>query len=383
MIRIHVPGFYDSDSGGPRWGDAQIIDDGTCYVVIDGYTGTGAKRLISRLKDRNIKKVYLYISHPHGDHDDGVNRILKDNYFTVLGLGCSDPASFKDGVNRNSEVKGDVEFLKDIIARAKAKKVPVRYLKHGDKVKHGDIEFYVYRKQPAFQGNDEDPHGWSYLNDGSLCFWFPSLRYWTSGDGPEKIYDMCRSVGARPAFFHIPHHGNNCPRSQAEGLKDLGALYCWDNDVSTYITDFLRYGRGRCIEAGIRYISCRGDFNVIYFGKRAVIYKDGKIYRHSCSYTGRPTLRTHNADVVRKVIRGSYGTSNDRVTGLLNESYNPGLVQKSVNKVISLAKGIMDGSMSYGKNQDRINRIDKELGAGYGQLVQDYINVLAGVRKQV
>ena len=28
MIRICIPGFHDNDTGGPRWGDAQIIDDG-------------------------------------------------------------------------------------------------------------------------------------------------------------------------------------------------------------------------------------------------------------------------------------------------------------------------------------------------------------------
>lgn len=44
MIRICIPGFQNSDSGGPRWGDAQIIDDGKNYEVIDGYCGVGATR---------------------------------------------------------------------------------------------------------------------------------------------------------------------------------------------------------------------------------------------------------------------------------------------------------------------------------------------------
>ena len=114
-----------------------------------------------------------------------------------------------------------------------------------------------------------------------------------------------------------------------------------------------------------------------------MIYKNGKIYRHACSYSGKAALRGHNADVVRKVINGSYGSGDARTTRLLDASYNPGLVQKNVNQVISIAKGIKNGSMNYGKGQDRINKIDKELGKGYGQLVQDYINVLCGVRKGV
>ena len=51
--------------------------------------------------------------------------------------------------------------------------------------------------------------------------------------------------------------------------------------------------------------------------------------------------------------------------------------------IYGVADGIATITMNYGKNQTRIARLDKEFGAGYGQLIQDYINVLAGVRKQV
>ena len=80
-------------------------------------------------------------------------------------------------------------------------------------------------------------------------------------------------------------------------------------------------------------------------------------------------------DVTKKML--------DRTTNLLDEGYNPGLIQKSVNSVINTAKGILSGKLDYGKNQTRIARLDKEFGSGYGQLIQDYINVLAGVRKAV
>ena len=59
------------------------------------------------------------------------------------------------------------------------------------------------------------------------------------------------------------------------------------------------------------------------------------------------------------------------------------LAQRAVNKVISLAKDIKSGKKDYGQNEDRRNRIDKELGKGFGQLVQDYINVLYGKRESV
>ena len=70
MIRICIPGFSTSDSGGPRWGDCTIIDDGTNYEIIDGYCGVGTTRLIKRMKKRKILQPYLYISHEGdpGDH---------------------------------------------------------------------------------------------------------------------------------------------------------------------------------------------------------------------------------------------------------------------------------------------------------------------------
>lgn len=391
MIRIYIPGFSTSDSGGPRWGDAQIIDDGINYEVIDGYCGVGTTRLIKRMKKRKILQPYLYISHAHYDHYKGIREIInykeKGKYvFQPKALYCYDPESLRTDKVENSRgygyIKAEISTMNKIIKEAEDRGIPVKFLKHGDHIKHGDIDFYVYRKQPRTLYKD-DSQGDAYMNDGSLCFWFPTLKYWTSGDGPERIYDMCKSVGAKPVMFKIPHHGNNCTKSQAEGLKESGAIYCWDNDISNYYTDFLMYGRRRCEQAGIKYFSCRGDLNMIAFGGKVCIYKDDGVYRYTCSYKGKTALKGVNSTVVRQVMRGTYGTANARMTNLIDAGYYPVAVQNKVNAVVRIAKGIKAGTMNYGRNQNRINRIDKELGKGYGQLVQDYINVLYGIRKGV
>ena len=391
MIRIYIPGFSKSDSGGPRWGDCQIIDDGTNYEVIDGYCGVGTTRLIKRLKARKIYSPYLYISHAHYDHYKGIREIinLKENgkyVFTPKMLYCYDPESLKTSNVKNTKgysyIKAEINTLTKIINEAKARKIPVTFLKHGDHIKHGEIEFYVYRKQPTTLQAD-DNQGDSYMNDGSLCFWFPKLKYWTSGDGPERIYDMCKSVGARPAFFKIPHHGNNCTRTQAEGLRKDGAKFCYDNDISTYYTEFLLYGRRRCEQAGIKYFNCIGDLNIIAQGGAVAIYKAGGVYRYTCTYKGKTALQGANVAVVRKVMQGKYGNGEARTTNLIDAGFYPVAVQDKVNKVVATAKGIKDGSLNYGKNEARLAKVDSLLGKGYGQLVQDYINVLCGVRKGV
>lgn len=340
MIRCNIIGFSSSDfgSGETRLGDCQIFDDGKNCVVIDGYTGRGADKLIKRLKKRGIKRPFLYISHAHGDHFDGIMNIIKDSYFSPRGLYCYDPDSLSSGFG-NSEVRSDVNGLKAVINRAKAKGITVKYLKHGDHQKHGDIDFYVYRKQPSFKGNASDPHGWVFVNQGSLCFWFPKLRYWTSGDGPDNVYDFCKSVGAKPVFFKIPHHGNACVTRDANGLKSMGALYCWDNDYSTTITEFLKYGRKRCIEAGIKFFNIHGDINFVAYGKKVVIYKGGKNYQYPCTYSGKSTLKMADLDAVIDTLSGKFGNGESRVTALIDAGYYPSNVQNRINQITKALGG--------------------------------------------
>lgn len=90
-----------------------------------------------------------------------------------------------------------------------------------------------------------------------------------------------------------------------------------------------------------------------------------------------------DAAFVRRIMKGDFGNGDTRTTYILCYRRNPVLAQRAVNKVISLAKDIKSGKKDYGQNEDRRNRIDKELGKGFGQLVQDYINVLYGKRKSV
>ena len=345
MIWLHIPGFTSSN-GGPRWGDCTLLrsnKDGKQYdVVIDIYCAQGKALAINRLKELGVKEPYLYISHAHGDHDEFID-LINDSYFAPRGLFCYDPESLSSGLI-NDEVKGDYNYLKKVIKAAKDKGIPVKYLKHGDKCVHGEIEFYVYREQPKFTGNGNDPHGWAFVNDGSLAFWFPALKYWTSGDGPDRIYDLCKKVGAKPAFFKIPHHGNACTASQANGLKADGALYCWDNDYSTNITDFLSYGRRRCIEAGIKFFSIHGDINAVFYGGKCVIYKGGKYYEYKCPYKGKTELKMTTAAVVKGVLADKYGSSETRVTNLIHAGYYPNNTQRKVNAILELEQAIKKGN---------------------------------------
>lgn len=336
MIRLQAIGLYSSDfgNGETRLGDATIIDDGKNFEVIDGYCAKGATRLINTLKNRGIKTPYLHITHPHYDHRDGIRKIIADSYFKPKALYCQSPDSI---TAHNASIKGDVDALRTIIKEAKAKGISVIYLSSGDKIVHGEIKFTVYRMQPKFTGNSE-----AYLNDGSLCYWFPELSYLTTGDAGMWCANR---YGLHPIFVKGGHHGNDMsgdnkkPSEMCPWLKKNGCLYYWDNDYSTKLTNFLMTGRDDAINAGMKIFDIHGDLNVIFFGKRAVIYKHGKIYRYECSYNGAPTLADPNLENVKMVLSGKAGNDDARTTYLLNHKMNPNLIQKEINELYKLIKG--------------------------------------------
>ena len=336
MIRLQAVGLYSSDfgSGETRLGDATIIDDDKNFEVIDGYCAKGATRLISMLKTRGIKNPYLHISHPHWDHRDGIKKIINDSWFKPRALYCQNPDSI---TAHNSSIKGDIDAVRTIIKEAKARNIPVIYLKNGDKIVHGDIKFTVYRDNPKYTGNSE-----AYLNDGSLCYWFPELSYLTTGDAGM----WCAQRYNLPVKFHKGgHHGNDesgedkKPSDMTRWMKNKGCLYYWDNDYSTRLTDFLMTGREDAQNAGMKCFDIHGDLNTIFFRKRAVIYKHGQIYRYACSYNGTPTLADPNLTNVKMVLSGKAGTDDARTTYLLNHKMNPNLIQQEINELYKLIKG--------------------------------------------
>lgn len=336
MIRLQAVGLYSGDfgSGETRLGDATIIDDGKNIEVIDGYCGKGTSRLISALKARNAREVYLHISHFHWDHYDGIRKIIKDTWFKPRALYCQNPDSI---TAHNNSIKGDIDAVRTIIKEAKARKIPVIYLNNGDRIVHGEIKFTVYRMNPKWTGNSD-----AYLNDGSLCYWFPELSYLTTGDAGMWCANR---YGLKPKFVKGGHHGNDMsgdgkkPSEMCPWLKKNGCLYYWDNDFSTRITDFLQTGREDALSAGMKFLDIHGDINAIFYRKKAVIYKDGGIYRYECPYNGAPALQNPTLEIVKEVLKGNAGAGDERVTYLLNRGHNYGLVQKEVNELVKLIKG--------------------------------------------
>lgn len=388
MIRCYIPGFTRPTKE-VRYGDVQVLIDERKRIclVIDGGCGKGTDKLISYLKRRKLYKVYLAVSHAHYDHTYGIRKIINDDDFIVLGLYCYDPDSLKKGLSNNkgsNEVRDDIANMKTLLSEAKVKKIKIKYLEHGDKVTLGSIKFNVYRRQPS-RVADDDTNGWDYVNNGSLCFYFYELYYWTSGDGSESIYEFIKSLGIKVVFFKIPHHGNNCNKTQAIGLRKLGALYCWYNDLEPKgigTTGFTEFGARRCKENGLHVFETVGDLNWIAQSGKLIIYKGGKKYQFDVPYQPKTVLKQPTIDIIRNTFMGKYDSSDTRTSNLLDIGYYPNSVQTKVNLVIKVAKQIINKEVNYGANQTRLDNLDKKYGIGYGQLIQDEINSLLGAKSK-
>lgn len=381
MIRGYVLGFSKPDKA-VSYGDAELFRSGSYNLLIDGYCGSGADKLISYLKKRKIKNLYLALTHAHYDHYDGLRKIIRDSYFTVKGFYCYDPSTLEVGLTNNKgseEARKDMNNMKNVLKEVKNKGIKITYVDHGDTIKLGGIKINVYRKQPT-KVQDDDVNAYSYVNDGSLCFYFPELYYWTSGDGSERMGDFIKELGLKVRYFKIAHHGNSCTKLQANYLKQQGANVCWynylePNGIGT--TDFTEFGTKRCKEAGITVLNAIGDINWIAYGGKMYIYHYGKsITNFTCPYNGKSTLKNATVDIIRNIFEGKFGNSDNRVTNLIDAGYYYGSAQAKVTKVVTVAQNIINGKVNYGKNAERIVNLDKAFGTGYGQLIQDEINSL-------
>lgn len=332
MIRIYAPEIIAADiDSGTRVGSSVFVEElapNSEYVMLmDGRCGRSADRVVKRLKGYAQKKI-LFLTHPHWDHYNGIEKAL-DACTGIHAFICQDPAS----LNRkySGEVKENVEALERIIAKAKKKGIRVIYAHDGEFFKFGDIEFYTFRDQPTKAKDSE-----TYVNQGSLCVWFREVRFLYTGDTGAYCAE---EHNLNPAIATGFHHGNWLSGQHAQYLIRNGCKFYWDDDYSTTMTSFLSTGRGKAKAVGMKIFVLHSDLNIVAFGGKANIYRDGTAYSYKCPYKGKNTMKSATLTAVVNVLEGKYGGGDKRVTGLLDNGFNPGSVQGWVNKLYRLVKG--------------------------------------------
>lgn len=377
-ITMYVPG-YTRNGNDDRRGDGMIVHSDMGYtLVIDGFDGSEpSKKLIQYLKNHKYKNLYLYLTHPHYDHYKGLRMIMQDSYFKIIKFYCSDPESIKFGIGSSANgraVKQDYDNFCKLIKQAKNANAAIQYLKHGDIVTLGDIFWKVYRKQPTKFTSLDNGNAYAFINDGSLCSYFPSLYFLTTGDGPSEVKDCVFYFDGQIVFFKIPHHGNSCSSSNAQAVYDKGCRLAYETNIQKNgagTTDFTLYGARRCKQVGMKVLMQNQDITIIANNRKLLIQQGENSWTYNIPYVGTVGKKSID-ELTNEVLDGLWGKNKEREDRLTAAGYDYKKVQNRVNYVVKTANEVLQGKygnslkrkLALGKNYDivqkQVNRMLKK-----------------------
>lgn len=294
-ITMFVPRFIASKAD-ERHGDGMVIHSDTGYtLVIDGFDGTApTMALIKYLKQHNYKDLHLLLSHPHYDHYKGLRVIMMDSFFNIETFFCYNPDTIKHGIGGSANgrsVKEDYDNLNICISQAKERGAKIAYLAKGSQVTLGDIEFRIWRKQPTKFTELDDGNAYAFTNDGSLCCYFPQLKFLTTGDGPNALKEAISYFGDKVYVLKIPHHGNSCSQSNAQAARKAGCVIAFETNIETKgpgTTGFTAYGTRRLVEQGVKVLMQDADIIMTASGGKLSVRQGGKTWSFDVPYDGKP-----------------------------------------------------------------------------------------------
>ena len=294
-ITIYVPGFSTNKSD-ERHGDGMVIHSESGHtLVIDGFDGGApTTALISYLKKHNYKDLHLMLSHPHYDHYKGLRMIMADSFFSIKTFYCYDPASIKHGIGSSANgrsVKDDYDNLNACISQARGRGAAIDFLDTGRYVVIGDIEFKVWRKQPAHFTDLDDGNAYAFTNDGSLCCYFPKLKFLTTGDGPTDLKDAIAYFGDKVYVLKVPHHGNSCSKSNAQAARNAGCVIAFETNIESKgpgTTGFTAYGSRRLVEQGVKVLMQNSEIIMTAAAGKLSVRQGGNVWSFDIPYDGKP-----------------------------------------------------------------------------------------------
>ena len=294
-ITMFVPGFKTGKSD-ERHGDGLVVHSDTGHtLVIDGFDGGApTTALVKYLKQHNYKDLHLLLSHPHYDHYKGLRVIMAASFFNVQTFFCYDPETIRHGIDSSANgrsVKDDVGNLNTLINEAKGRGAEIDYLAKGRQVILGDIKFKVWRKQPEKFTHLDDGNAYAFTNDGSLCCYFPELKFLTTGDGPTELKEVILFFGDRVYVLKVPHHGNSCSMSNAKEAKNAGCVIAFETNIESKgpgTTGFTAYGARRLLEQGVKVLMQDADIILTAAGGKLTVRQGGKTWVFDVPYDGKP-----------------------------------------------------------------------------------------------
>ncbi len=202
------------DFGEEGWGDGAMIESNGECMLMDTYLPDCGETLTTFLKDHGYTKFSMYLSHYHADHFGNMQRIMKDEDFTVTRLYLpkddymtTTPGDYENNMNWFTSMDHDIRD------KAKELDIPITDLQGGDSFMIGDAKVEVLYG-PNF---DSDDHNRTYLNSNSLVTRITGggIRFLTCGDieKPMERQTIDAGIDLDADILKLNHHGGDTSNS--------------------------------------------------------------------------------------------------------------------------------------------------------------------------
>lgn len=238
-------------------GDAVLVESDGEYILMDtGYTDNedlSQSSVIRYLKQNNIQKLDLYLSHWHNDHYYLMSTIIRDEYFDVRHVYLpyadhllefsSSEYSYNDwhhdlikNLCIDGEPWGPHSYSEVYEAMAEADIVPI-ILHQGDTFQVGDAIFEVLWQRIDEMPEPEVDSALQLLNNSGLVtrVTIGGVRYLTAADTYKSVEKEMIEAGVdlKADIFKTSHHSNRSTSNCHEFFEAIDASWAFGTGSSS------------------------------------------------------------------------------------------------------------------------------------------------------
>ncbi len=204
-----------------NWGDNCLVESDGKFLLMDSCMPAGRDAILNFLKARNVRKLSLYISHPHYDHYGNIMAILKDAFFTVEHMYLCKYGQIS-GID-DSNVRMHYNNIRSIGEYAKSHAIPITWLSKGVSFTIGSARFDILYDLPLNMSFLQKGGNRILNNLSPVCMvTLGKVKYLTCGDAFTDVENtvLDQNTDVRAQILKLSHHGGN----EANSLRWMKAV---------------------------------------------------------------------------------------------------------------------------------------------------------------
>ncbi len=189
--------------------DCMLLEAGGEAMMIDGGSNKYREKLRDALAARNISQLkYLFSTHPHDDHIDGLYRLMQYGV-TAEEFLSPFPEKFKNNLQQRT------------VKQAEKSGIPYRQLKNGDTLSLGEANLTIYRWDAGTSVNALSALTRVEFGGSALL-----LCADITGDAQKYFLKTLPAEALKADVVKVPHHGHTPFVTEFLTAVDPGYIFC-------------------------------------------------------------------------------------------------------------------------------------------------------------